>query len=127
MPLDRDGHRRLVTRYAGDDRGSRHALRIELAYPTVRELVGGSRRLPFEFTADLIGGCGGAALSCDDRKETRGEEVAVGVVERHGRKLKSQNSNPKSQNPNPNRHVESWDLIMGVWNLGFGIWDLGFS
>ena len=49
-PLRRQMLRRLD---AGDERGTRHAVRIELRDPAVRQRVGGARVVPLQLAADI--------------------------------------------------------------------------
>src|SRR5262245_59568937 len=83
MAPDRGRHGTFVSGHAGDDHCSLDAVSVEFPHPPVGQIFGGSRRLPFQLTADLLGGDARTALPSEDREEVGREEVAVCVVERH--------------------------------------------
>ena len=74
MPRHRPGDRRLVTRHAGNERRAAHAVRVQFAYPSVRQRVRIAGIVPLELAVDSRG------IGCESLKERPREEMTVGVV-----------------------------------------------
>src|SRR6185503_18812355 len=75
MPCDRRGYRSLVAGDTGNERRAAHAVRVHLAYPSVRKLFSVDRIVPLESPIDA------GRVVVESLKEKRREEVTVGVVD----------------------------------------------
>jgi uncharacterized protein len=79
-------HRCVVTGNAGDDRGARDLVGIQLGDPPVREIFGGARVLPAK-TVRYFGGTTSLAKAwqagSQELQELAGEEVAMSVADTH--------------------------------------------
>ena len=92
VPGDGRRDRLLVARDAGDDRGARDLMAIELGDPAIGQRIGRSRRIPSEQGRDhggVIARGDVTTILGEDFQESRGEEVAMNVADLHRSNFRS--------------------------------------